>query len=86
MAAHNRRGPPQRDADSDPQNAMLGGLHSSDNTSLANLKALPSRATLARKWPKLRLNRYTGTWIDDASGARGDDFESLRAFLDGRRS
>ena len=74
MAAQNRRGPPQRDADGDPQNAMLGGLHSSDSTSLANLKAIPSRATLSRRWPRLRVNRLSGRWIDDASGAKGDDF------------
>ncbi|MGD9657096.1 MAG: hypothetical protein AB7U61_05550 [Methylocystis sp.] len=43
-------------------------------------KTLPSRATLARRFPKLRLNRYTGRWLDDASGARGDDIESLLAF------
>ena len=42
---------------------------------------LPSRATLARKWPKLHINRLTWRWRDDASGAWGDDFESLLVFL-----
>ena len=42
---------------------------------------IPSRAALARKWPKLRLNRFTGAWRDDATGARGSDVASLRAFL-----
>jgi hypothetical protein len=60
---------------------MLGGLHSSDNTSLENLKALPSRATLARRFPRLRVNRFTGAWRDDASGKRGDTIDSLRAYI-----
>ena len=47
---------------------------------------LPSRAQLARKWPRLRVNRYTGAWCDDASGARGDTIESLRAFLSSGRA
>jgi hypothetical protein len=42
---------------------------------------LPSRASLARKWPALKINRLTWRWIDDASGARGDDIASLLAFL-----
>jgi hypothetical protein len=42
---------------------------------------LPSKADLARKWPKLRVNRYNGRWRDDASGARGDDLQSLLTFL-----
>jgi hypothetical protein len=45
------------------------------------LQSLPSRATLARKWPRLRINRLSGRWADDATGARGDDFESLLDFL-----
>jgi len=42
---------------------------------------VPSRATLARKFPKLKINRLTWRWIDDATGARGDDVRSLLAFL-----
>lgn len=44
-------------------------------------RLLPSRATLARKWPALKINRLSGRWVDDASGARGDDIASLLAFL-----
>jgi hypothetical protein len=44
-------------------------------------RLLPSRATLARRWPALKINRLTGRWVDDASGARGDDITSLIAFL-----
>ncbi len=43
--------------------------------------SLPSRATLARRWPRLRVNRFSGRWRDDVSGARGEDIESLLAFL-----
>jgi hypothetical protein len=42
---------------------------------------LPSKATLARRWPSLRINRLTWHWRDDATGARGDDITSLLAFL-----
>jgi hypothetical protein len=45
------------------------------------IEKLPNRATLARKWPALRINRLTWRWRDDASGARGDDITSLIAFL-----
>jgi hypothetical protein len=44
-------------------------------------RLLPSRATLARKWPALKINRFTGRWRDDASGASGADVASLLAFL-----
>ena len=44
-------------------------------------QGLPSRAALARRWPGLRVNRLTGRWVDDASGARGDSIDSLLAFL-----
>lgn len=44
-------------------------------------RVLPSRATLARKWPALKINRFTGRWRDDASGASGADVASLLAFL-----
>ncbi|PWB90920.1 hypothetical protein C5688_08640 [Methylocystis sp. MitZ-2018] len=44
-------------------------------------RLLPSRATLARKWPALKINRKSGRWCDDASGAKGEDLQSLLAFL-----
>ncbi len=47
-----------------------------------NPRLLPSRATLARRWPRLKINRLNWKWVDDASGARGDDLKSLLAFLD----
>ncbi len=47
-------------------------------------RRLPSKATLARRWPRLRINRLSGRWIDDATGAKGDDFASLKAFIRGR--
>ncbi len=49
--------------------------------SCALTAALPSRAALARRWPSLRVNRYTGRWADGATGARGDDLQSLLVFL-----
>lgn len=44
-------------------------------------QALPNRATLARRFPALRVNRLSGRWRDDTTGARGDDVESLLVFL-----
>ena len=44
-------------------------------------RLLPSRATLARKWPALKINRFTGRWRDDASGAHGAEVASLLAFV-----
>ena len=55
-----------------------------DHTNSKNVRAaqqIPSRAVLARRFPKLRLNCYTRAWCDDASGARGYTIESLLAFL-----
>ena len=74
MAASKWGRPPPRDAASDlPECRLLASFDSSENsTSGQNLKAIPSRAALARRWPSLRLNRFTGRWRDDASGARGD--------------
>ncbi len=43
--------------------------------------SLPSRATLARRLPGLRINRLTWRWRGDATGAGGDDIESLLTFL-----
>lgn len=47
-------------------------------------RLLPSRAAPARKWPRLRINRLTWRWRDDASGAFGADVASLLAFIAGR--
>lgn len=43
--------------------------------------SIPSRATLARKWPALKVNRLTWRWRDDATGAKGDGLDSLLVFL-----
>jgi hypothetical protein len=45
---------------------------------------LPSKATLVRRWPRLKVNRLTGRWVDDATGARGEDIQSLLVFLNER--
>lgn len=46
-------------------------------------QCLPSRATIARKWPALKINRYTWRWHDDVTGAKGEDFASLSEFMSG---
>ncbi|WP_018408515.1 hypothetical protein [Methylocystis rosea] len=51
------------------------------STSRLNLKGIPGRATLVRRWQGLKINRLTWRWVDDASGARGNDFGSLFAFI-----
>ena len=83
MAALKWRGPPPRDAEADPLNCRkLAAVDNSQNsTSRSNLKELPSRATLARRWPRLRVNRLTWCWRDDATGVKGNGVESLLAFL-----
>lgn len=83
MATPKRRGPPLRNAGSDPRECRkLAGVDNSENsTSGLNLKELPSRAALTRRWPLLRLNRYTGAWRDDATGTRGEDLGSLLVYL-----
>ncbi|ATQ66887.1 hypothetical protein Ms3S1_04930 [Methylosinus sp. 3S-1] len=66
-----------------PRNDHVGALIGSEiaqSLSVDQAK-IPSRATLARRWPGLRLNRYTGRWRDDATGAQGDDFATLSAYL-----
>ena len=75
--------PPPRDAGSGPRECRkLAGVDNSENsTSGHNLKELPSRVTLARRWPALKVNRLTWRWIDAASGERGEDLQSLLAFL-----
>jgi len=47
---------------------------------------IPSRATLARRFPRLRVNRFTGSWRDFATGAHGRDIASLLAFLEQGRA
>ncbi|WP_292530591.1 hypothetical protein [Methylocystis sp.] len=80
--AHTAKSPP----------AATGGARNSDQSGKAiaseivspkqDLQALlPSRATLSRRWPGLRVNRLTWRWVDDASRARGEDIQSLLAFL-----
>lgn len=83
MAASKWRWPPPRYAGSGHRECRkLAGVDNSENsTSGLNLKELPSRAALARRWPRLRINRLARRSRDDASGARGDDFRSLLAFL-----
>lgn len=83
MAAPKWRGPPLRNAGSDPRECRkLAAVDNPENiTSGLNLKAIPSRAMLARRWPRLRLNRLTWRWRDDATGAKGDGIESLLSFL-----
>ncbi|MGD9541205.1 hypothetical protein [Methylocystis sp.] len=83
MASSKWRGPPLRNAGSDPRECRkLAAVDNSENcTSGLNLKEIPSRATLARRWPSLKVNRLTWRWVDDATGAKGDDLQSLLAFL-----
>jgi hypothetical protein len=52
-----------------------------DGAGLFASAKFPNRATLARKWPKLRINRLTWRWRDDASGAHGADVASLLAYI-----
>lgn len=88
MAAQKWRGPPPRDAVGDPRECRkLAGVDNSENsTSRPDLKKIPSRQMLARRWPRLRVNRLTWRWREDGSGAKGDDVESLLAFLEKGRA
>ena len=88
MADLKWRGPPPAFAVGDPRKCRkLAAVDNSENsTSRHNLKELPSRATLARRWPGLRINRLTWRWRDDATGAHGDNIELLRAFLEQGRA
>ncbi len=71
-----------RDADGGPRNDCLEAVSSEIIPPKQDLQALlPGRATLARQWPGLKVNRLTWRWVDDASGARGDDLQSLLTFL-----
>lgn len=83
MAASKWRGPPQRDADGDPQSSDMlpGESYPTNSKNVGDAQRLPSRAVLAHRWPRLKINRLTWRWVDDASGARGDDFESLLAYI-----
>ena len=61
---------------------VAGGARKSDCLEAVSLETiaqkqqpqvlLPSRAALARRRPGLRVNRLTGRWVDDASGASGE--------------
>lgn len=46
---------------------------------------IPPRAVLARRWPKLRVNRFTGRWLDEKTGRRGEDLTSLSRYLEEAR-
>jgi hypothetical protein len=83
MTALKWRGPPPRNAGSDPRKCRkLAAVDNPENSTFSpNLKELPSRATLARRWPGLKVNRLTGRWVDDATGAKRDDLQSLLTFL-----
>ncbi len=60
----------------------LAAVVSEDNPPKKYSQAsLPSRATLARQKPALKVNRLTWRWRCDASGANGDGLDSLLAFL-----
>lgn len=59
----------------------LEAVRSETNPTTPRPQELPSRASLARRWPGLRVNRLTWRWRDDASGRGGDNIESLLAFL-----
>lgn len=96
MASSKRRWPPPRNAGSDPLecHSLAGVDISTNNTSGPNLKKIPSRAALARRWPsgrragKTRTMAVLGAYLAalDASGAKGDDVESLLAFLEKGRA
>lgn len=60
---------------------LPGASTERNKSSAVPRQALPSRATLARRWPSLRLNRFTGAWRDDATGAHGADVVSLLEFI-----
>lgn len=83
MAAQKWGKPPPRHAANGSLNCHeLASRDNSDHKpSAPNLKELPSRVALARRWPGLRINRLTWRWRDDASGARGEDLGSLLVFL-----
>ena len=85
-AANAARAAPAR-AVRDPQIEHTGRRLNSQNTKAGTLsQSIPSKSTLARRFPKLKINRLTWRWVDDASGAKGDDIASLTAFLRGRAS
>jgi len=92
----NRAGPPDPGNETAARLAEAGGSKTNVKASnfrqaeyvgagLSASRKVPSRATIARKWPALKINRLTWRWVDDASGARGDDLFSLLQFL-GRAS
>lgn len=81
---HAARAAPAR-AVRDPKIEQLPGSFNSHNTkSDSAVQLLPSKSVLARKWPRLKINRLTWRWIDDASGTKGNDLGSLVTFLNER--
>lgn len=82
MAARKWRwSPPHAGSDHQIRHS-LAGVDDRDHTHTATQpQELPGRATLARRWPGLKVNRLTGRRVDDATGARGEDLQSLLTFL-----
>jgi hypothetical protein len=83
MACQKWGRPPPRDAANGLLNcrSRAGVDKSKNTTSRSTLKELPTRATLKRRWPGLRINRLTWRWRDDTTGARGDNFQSLLSYV-----
>ena len=64
--------------------AFDGSENTNPSARTQGVPALPSKATLARRFPKLRVNRLTGRWVDDASGREGRRrSRALLAFING---
>jgi hypothetical protein len=63
--------------------ASDGSENTNPSERTQGVTALPSKTTLARHFPALRINRYTGRWVDDATGARGDAIETLLSYIAG---
>lgn len=83
MAAHKRGKPaPRHAANGSLKVQGLAACTSNHKPTASPSQALlPSRAALARRWPRLRVNRLSWRWRDDATGARGDSIETLVVFL-----
>lgn len=78
---HKAKSPPASTGGAQNRSHARGLTGFENSNSRLNLKKIPSRAALARRWPGLHINRLTGRWRDDATGAKGDNIESLLAFL-----
>jgi hypothetical protein len=64
-----------------PNIACLAACNSDTKRGTTTAQLIPPRATLARRFPRLRVNRLSGKWCDDQTGERGDDTPSLLAYL-----